>query len=235
MLDLEGFRRSLETVTARVEAACLRCGRSPLDVRVMAVTKTFGYEYAQLAVDAGVRLFGENRVQEAAEKWAPPPDEVELHLIGHLQRNKAKIAAGLFSAVQSIDSAATAVALARRCEPIGRVMDVLVEVNTSGEDSKAGLRRHEELESLLSEVESSPHLRVRGLMTVGPLTPDHERVRAAFASLRALFDGSRSRRDPEVFDTLSMGMSGDYEIAVEEGATLLRLGTALFGRRPVQA
>jgi len=133
--------------------------------------------------------------------------------------------------VQSIDQLSTAEALDRRCAEAGRSMDVLVEINTSAEETKHGLRDHDALPRLLDDLATLGNVRVRGLMTVGPLTSDRAEIRGAFAALYTLYQGSRSLRDPAVFDTLSMGMSGDYEIAVEEGATLVRLGTALFGRR----
>jgi pyridoxal phosphate enzyme (YggS family) len=231
MLEAGAFRASLRAVREHIEEACRRSGRSAEQVRIMAVTKTFGYDYAQIAMQAGVDLFGENRVQEAAQKWTTVPEGVELHLVGHLQRNKAKAAAALFSAVDSIDRIDTALALEQRLSALGRSMDVLVEVNTSGEASKFGITDVRRLGPLLDGLLRLEHLRVRGLMTVGPYSRETDRVRRAFAELRRLFEDSRAMQDGAAFDTLSMGMSGDYVIAVEEGATQLRLGTALFGTR----
>ena len=220
---------SLAEVRSRIGSAARRTGRAPADVRLMAVTKGFPRAVVAEAMGAGVTLFGENRVQEAEAKFSGLPGEREIHLIGHLQTNKARTAAGLFSCVQSIDSTHTAVALDSRCAERGTSIDVLMELNTSSEESKSGFRSREELLAGLDVVGKLSHLRVRGLMTVGPLTDDAEKIRASFSRLRILFEEIRSGRDG--FDTLSMGMSGDFELAIEEGATLVRLGTALFGPR----
>lgn len=222
---------SLADVRARIEAAAGRAGRAASSVSLMAVTKGFPREVVETAMAVGISLFGENRVQEAEEKYTGLPGNWTLHLIGHLQRNKARSASGLFSCVQSIDAAETARALESRCAERGKTMEVLVELNTSGEASKAGFRSRENLLDALGEIAALPHLRVRGLMTVGPLTEDERDVRASFAALRSLFDDIRGRGSTAGFDILSMGMSGDFEVAIEEGATLVRLGTALFGQR----
>ncbi len=218
-------------VRARIAAAAARAGRRDSDVRLMAVTKTFPRETVLAAAAAGLTLFGENRVQEAEEKFTDIGVPCELHLIGHLQRNKAKVAAGLFSWVQSVDKTETAQALETRCAERGTTMNVLLELNTSGEESKSGFRSRDELLGSLDAIRVLPHLVLRGLMTVGPLTDDRDRVRSAFAVLRALFEEVRARQGLTGFDTLSMGMSGDFELAIEEGSTLVRIGSALFGRR----
>jgi pyridoxal phosphate enzyme (YggS family) len=221
--------KSLEEVRARIEAAARKAGREAANVRLMAVTKGFPRELVAEALAAGVSLFGENRVQEAESKFADLAGQYEIHLIGHLQTNKARTAAGLFSCVQSIDSPHTAEALHGRCAERDRTMDVLLELNTSGEDSKSGFRGRDELLSCLDVMGKLPRLQPRGLMTVGPFTNDPERIRASFSMLRLLFD--EIRPGISAFDTLSMGMSADFELAIEEGATLVRLGTALFGPR----
>ncbi len=221
---------ALGAVRARIEAAALRSGRDPSAVRLMAVTKGFPREVVAEARTLGLTLFGENRVQEAEEKFLDAQGPLELHLIGHLQRNKARAASGLFACVQSIDKVETAVALDVRCEERGRKMEILLEMNTSGEDSKSGFRSRDELLAGLEAISRLAHLDVRGLMTVGPMTGDEGRIRSSFAALRALFEELRSRGLPG-FDTLSMGMSGDFETAIEEGSTLVRIGTALFGAR----
>ena len=222
----------LSVVRSRIDAAARKAGRAPGDVRLMAVTKGFPREAVQEAMQAGLALFGENRVQEAEAKFADLPGEWETHLIGHLQTNKARAAAALFACVQSIDSTRTASALDARCSERGTSMDILLEMNTSGEESKSGFRGRDDLLSGLDEIGKLPRLRVRGLMTVGPRTADEQKIRASFAQLRSLFQDLR-RGIPD-FDTLSMGMSGDFEIAIEEGATLVRVGTALFGPRTAQ-
>lgn len=222
-------RRRLALVRARVAAAAGRRGRRAEQVQVMAVTKTRPRAAALAALAAGADLIGENRVQEAAAKFDPLP-EFKLHLIGHLQRNKARAAARLFHAVQSIDKLATAEALQRALEADDRTMDVLLELNTSGESAKHGFRSAHELRGALAAVGACDRLRVRGLMTMAAWQADEEAVRRSFRTLRRLFEELAPGRAG--FDTLSMGMSDDYEIAVEEGATLLRLGSALFGPRP---
>ena len=220
---------NLRAAQARVEAAARRAGRSPDGVRLMAVTKGFPRETVLEALSAGAVLFGENRVQEAETKYAGLEDRCETHLIGHLQTNKARAAAALFRCVQSIDSVHTAQALSARCSELGRSLDVLLELNTSGEASKSGFPGPEDLRAAAGVIETLPGLTVRGLMTVGPLTEDAVRIRSSFALLRSVFESLRAGRAQ--FDILSMGMSSDFEIAVEEGATLVRLGTALFGPR----
>ncbi len=220
---------SLAEVRSRIDAASRRAGRAPADVKLMAVTKGFPRAVVLEAMSAGVTLFGENRVQEAEAKFSGMPGECEVHLIGHLQTNKARAAAGLFSCVQSIDSVHTAASLDSRCAERGASIDVLLELNTSSEESKSGFRSRDELLSGLQVVGKLSRLRLRGLMTVGPLTDDAAKIRASFSVLRTLFEEIRAGLPG--FDTLSMGMSGDFEIAIEEGATLVRLGTALFGPR----
>jgi len=220
---------NLAEVRSRIDAAARRAGRDPASVRLMAVTKGFPRETVLEALEAGATLIGENRVQEAESKLVDLVDRCEIHLIGHLQTNKARAAAGLFSCVQSIDSAHTAAALNVRCEERNRTLDVLLELNTSGEASKSGFPGVDELAAGLEQVEKLSRLRVRGLMTVGPLTGDQGAIRGAFARLRQAFE--RLRADRNGFDVLSMGMSSDFEIAVEEGSTLVRVGTAVFGPR----
>ena len=220
--------RRLADVRARVTAAARRGGRLAEHVRVMAVTKTRPQQAALAALAAGADLIGENRVQEAAAKFARLPG-FELHLIGHLQRNKARAAARLFHAVQSIDRVATAEALQRTLDEEDRTMDVLLELNTTGESAKHGFRTAAELRRAFDALAACDRLRVRGLMTMAAWRADPEAVRRGFRSLRLLFEDLAPGRSG--FDTVSMGMSGDFEIAVEEGATLLRLGSVLFGPR----
>ena len=225
----QAVSRRLADVRVRVAAAARRGGRRAQRVRVMAVTKTRSRAQAAAALAAGADLVGENRVQEATAKFVRLPD-FELHLIGHLQRNKAGAAARLFHAVQSIDKLATAEALQRALDAEHRTMDVLLELNTSGEPAKHGFRTAAELRRALDAMAVCGRLRIRGLMTMAAWGADPEAVRRSFRSLRRLFDELAPGRPG--FDTLSMGMSGDYEIAVEEGATLVRLGSVLFGPRP---
>lgn len=231
----ESIRSNRERISSRIADAAKRSGREPDAVRLMAVTKTQPRELVELALESGLTLFGENRVQEALEKYRRLRGRVELHLIGHLQRNKAKSAAGFFDCVQSVDKASTARELNKRAEAEGAEMRVLVEVNTSGEESKFGVRGDEALWALLDVLGGLDSLSPQGLMTIGPFTSDEGRIRRAFSSLRSLFEQARQRFPELSLDTLSMGMSNDYAIAVEEGSTLVRIGTALFGPRPAGA
>lgn len=236
-LDLGRLSENLEQVRTRIDQAAARVQRNPADIRLMGVTKTLPQEIVQLGREAGLNLFGENRVQEAQSKYSSfvgSPD-LELHLIGHLQRNKAKIAVSLFSCVQSIDKLQTAEALNRHCAELGRTMDILLELNTSGEATKFGFPSAEDLWRDCGDIAGLEHLRIRGVMTVGPFTSDTDRVRRAFADLRECLEGLRKRYMELPLDTLSMGMSGDFEIAIEEGANLIRLGTILFGPRDTSA
>ena len=216
---------------ARIAAAAQRSNRQPDKIRLMAVTKTLQATVIDLALECDISLFGENRVQEALAKYAEIKRPLELHLIGHLQRNKAKAAAGLFDWVDSIDKDETAIQLDKWAGVLGRKIDVLLEVNTSGEDSKFGVRDDETLWRLAANVMGLANLRFRGLMTVGPFSTDTARIRSSFARLRRLFETARERLPEADLNTLSMGMSGDYEIAVEEGSTQVRVGTAIFGAR----
>ena len=223
------LRRRLRQTRIRVAAAAARAGRSADEVRIMAVTKTQPRAVLEAALGAGLDLIGENRVQEAAAKLDPPPAHAEVHLIGHLQRNKARRAARLFHTVQSIDKLATAQALQHALDATGGSMDVLLELNTSGEPAKHGFSSDAELRRALDAMSALDRLRVRGLMTMAVWSADAGAVRGCFRTLRRLFE--ELAPDRPAFDTLSMGMSGDFEVAVEEGATLVRLGTVLFGLR----
>ncbi len=228
-MNADVFKHNLDTVIKKVSAACAARGRDSSLVRIMAVTKTHTAESVRIALSCGQHLFGENRVKEAEEKYAGIAGPCELHLIGHLQRNKAQTAGRVFSCVQSIDKFETALALDGACERLGKSIDVLVEVNTSGEASKSGVRSRDEYARLLESVAGLRNIAFRGLMTVGPLTDDRQRIRGAFTVLREMFEETK-KHHPKC-DILSMGMSSDFEIAAEEGATLLRIGTALFGER----
>lgn len=213
----------------RLERALQRCGRAGEAIEVVAVTKTIGIDRIAEAARAGLTTFGENRVQEAKGKvGAVGEGDVSWHMIGHLQRNKVRAALPLFSLIHSLDSLELARAISRRAD--GDV-DLLLQVNTSGEGTKHGVAPGE-LEPFLETVEALPHIRIRGLMTIAPFTDDTRRVRAAFRSLRRLFERARDLRlDRTEMRVLSMGMSGDFETAVEEGSNMIRVGTALFGPR----
>ena len=219
----------LDKLRERIALSAVRSGRRPEDITLLAVTKTLPVETLQAAYQAGLRIFGENRVQEALEKIGILPNDISWHLIGRLQTNKINKIMGKFSLIHSVDSLELARALSARLE--GSSQDVLLEVNSSGESSKAGVAP-ETGEWVAEKIAALPGLRLRGLMTVGPLSPETDGPRRAFRGLKVLFDGIRRKEwaGPS-FTVLSMGMSGDFEAAIEEGSTLVRIGTALFGPR----
>lgn len=221
----------ISAVREEIAESARKAGRKPEEIRLMGVTKNHSREVVESAVAAGLALLGENRVQEAEEKYRDLPGEYELHLIGHLQRNKAKKVPELFSWVQSIDAVRTVDALDRACTEAGRKMSVLLEVNISGEEQKYGVTSDAEFEELLDAVEESASLTCRGLMGIAPWVAEEGKIRSAFAGLRERFERIRSERKAASFDTLSMGMSGDFRLAIEEGTTLVRIGTAIFGSR----
>lgn len=219
----------IRDIQKRIQDAAARSGRPASDVTLLAVTKTFPAETIQAAYDLGLREFGENRVQEALEKIPALPPDIRWHLIGQLQTNKINKTLGRFVLIHSIDSVELAEALSKR--QIGTTQDVLLEVNTSGESSKSGVAPGETLLAA-QKIASLPSLRLKGLMTVGPLTEDVQKQRTAFKTLKELFDKACTQSwAGDSFKTLSMGMSGDFEMAVEEGSTLVRVGSAIFGRR----
>jgi len=232
-MDIPG---SLAALRARMEAAARRAGRSPAEVELMAVTKQVEPRRIREAYDAGLRLFGENRVQEFAEKVNLLRDltGARFLLIGHLQTNKAARAAELFAGVDSLDSLRLAEKLNAAAAKLEKKLPVLIEVNLAGEAAKTGLAPDSrELEELLAAAPQLPALEFRGLMAIPPHTDDPEGARPYFRRLRELRDALRARNLPAVgTQTLSIGMSHDFEVAIEEGATCIRLGTALFGDRP---
>ncbi|MGX1583270.1 YggS family pyridoxal phosphate-dependent enzyme [Microbacterium sp. NPDC055502] len=226
------FRANVAAVRARIDAAADRAGRDAASVRLLPVSKTVPTERVRIAIDSGLRLLGENKVQEAVRKHRETEDlDVSWAIIGHLQTNKARDVAAFAHEFQALDRLRVAEALDRRLQAAGRGLDVFVQVNTSAEDSKFGMPPAE-LSGFLKALPVYSSLRVRGLMTLAILTPDETRVRACFRVLREFRDRARAD-DPDLIGDgeLSMGMSGDYEIAVEEGATCVRVGQAIFGAR----
>ncbi|MFO0754653.1 MAG: YggS family pyridoxal phosphate-dependent enzyme [Thermodesulfovibrionales bacterium] len=226
------MREETLAIRRRMDAAAVRAGRRPEEVTLVAVTKTVGVDAVQEAFRAGLRVFGENRVQEAREKTVHLPageyPGIRWHLIGHLQKNKAKYAVRLFDLIHTVDSPELAEELHRQAERAGRVQRVLVQVKLSPEDTKHGAAE-QDLLPLLERVRELGALHAEGLMTMPPFCDDPEKSRPYFRTLRELRDRAEERgfRLPE----LSMGMSDDFEIAIEEGATFVRIGTALFGER----
>jgi PLP dependent protein len=226
---------NIAQVRERIAAAARRANRNPNEITLMGVSKTFPAERIREAYAAGLRVFGENRVQEFAGKADALRDlpDAEWHLIGHLQSNKAAKATELFNAVDSLDSVRLAERLNVSAESAGKTLSVLIEINVGGEQAKSGVAPgSDELERILKGAARWKDLRVRGLMTVPPYTDDPDGARAYFRQLREIRDGIAARRLPAVsMDVLSMGMSHDFEVAIEEGATWVRVGTAIFGER----
>jgi pyridoxal phosphate enzyme (YggS family) len=226
---------NLARVRERIDAAARRAGRRPEDIALMAVSKTFPAEHIREAYDAGLRLFGENRVQEFAEKIDALRElhSAEWHLIGHLQTNKASKAAELFGAIDSVDSLRLAQKLNASAQLLGKKLKVLIEINVGGEAAKSGVAAESrQLDELLLAAPELEHLEFRGLMTVPPFSDDPQQARPYFRKLRELRDQIAARRLPAIsMETLSMGMSHDFEVAIEEGSTCVRVGTAIFGER----
>jgi PLP dependent protein len=227
--------RNIHSLQQRIADAARRAGRSPGDISLMAVSKTHPAVKIREAYDAGLRLFGENRVQEFGGKAEALAglDGAQWHMIGHLQTNKAGKAAELFGAVDSVDSVKLADKLDASARKLGKRIRVLIEVNVGGEAAKSGVSpESQELEELLASAPRFEALQFGGLMTVPPHTEDPQGARPFFRSLRELRDTVARRRLPAVgMDTLSMGMSHDFEVAIEEGSTCVRVGTAIFGER----
>ncbi|HOO90803.1 MAG TPA: YggS family pyridoxal phosphate-dependent enzyme, partial [Syntrophales bacterium] len=203
----------------------------PSEIRLMAVTKTVDDDRILEAIEAGVDIMGENYIQEAKRKIETMDVDVTWHMIGHLQSNKSKYAVRLFDMIHSVDRMGLAVELDKRSAAVGRTMDILVEVNVSGEESKSGIGADEAL-TLIRQIAPLNSLSIRGLMTMPPWFDDPEDARPYFVALRKLRDMIIAEEIPGVeMRELSMGMSGDYQVAVEEGATIVRVGTAIFGAR----
>jgi hypothetical protein len=226
---------NLAAIRERIARAARRAGRDPEKIALMAVTKTQSAERIIEAYAAGQRLFGENRVQEFAEKVSVLGElhDGEFHMIGHLQSNKVTKAAEIFGALDSLDSAKLGDRLNAAAERAGKTLGVLIEINSGGEAAKSGVAPDSaELERILARARDWPQLRIRGLMTVPPFTDDPEGARSYFRQLRELRQRLVGRELPFVgLDVLSMGMSHDFEVAIEEGSTCVRIGTAIFGER----
>jgi len=232
-MESRDIQSNVLDVLSRIGAAARRAGRSPKDIVLIAVTKTFGFPEVQAAVDAGVTDFGENRAQELVPK-ADAFGDCRWHFIGRLQTNKVKDVLPRAVMVHSLDRIELAREIEKKAAQLGVTADCLCEVNVSMEASKAG-QPPQAMPSFLSELASMPHIRIRGLMTVAPYSDDPEEARPVFAALRELslrLKGELRGADNISMEFLSMGMSGDFEQAVEEGATHVRVGSALFGTRP---
>jgi PLP dependent protein len=229
LIDTAHLAGNWAAVRQRVDEACRAAGRDPAEVAVLPVSKTFGPEAIRAAMALGLRRFGENKVQEIRDKAAALADaSIEWVVIGHLQTNKAKDVARLATEVQSLDRLELAEALHHRLQALDRSLDVLVQVKTAREDTKFGLPP-EELPGFLEQLQAYPSLHVRGLMTLATLSEDEAEIRACFRHLRELRDQCAAAG--HALPRLSMGMSADFPLAIAEGATEVRIGTAIFGRR----
>ena len=224
------FAENLAAIQNRIEQACARSGRDAGSVMLLAVSKGIPPERVSVAMDAGQIFFGENKVQEAKAKVPQCPSRARWHMIGHLQSNKCRDAVQIFEMIESVDSLPLAQELNKWADKIGKRMPVLLEVNVAGEASKFGFKPDVVLQQL-AEINALPRLELHGLMTIAPWTPEPEKVRPAFRRLRELKAECEQALGVPL-PHLSMGMSGDFEVAIEEGATIVRIGTALFGPRP---
>jgi len=230
-MDESFVRQNLEQVRKRIAAACERCGRSPEEVTLIAVSKTKPVSMVREAMEAGAVDFGENKVQELCDKYGEIAGALRWHLIGHLQRNKVKYVVDKAFMIHSVDSLRLAEEIQKEAEKKGCQVDVLIEVNIGGEETKSGVEP-EEAAALVREVSALSRVHIKGLMAIAPIAAEPEEARPYFARLRELRDEIGRLSLPGVeMKELSMGMTGDFEVAIEEGATMVRVGTAIFGGR----
>ena len=223
---------NLSRIKERMAEASIRSGREPSSVKLVGVTKTVDLDRIKEAVSAGLQILGENYVQEARDKIKELKDRVSWHFVGRLQTNKPKYAVKLFDMIQTVDSFRLAQELNRRAQPLGRTVPIIIQVNLASEVSKGGVEPSECL-SLIRQVSVLENLQIRGLMTMPPFFDQPERARPYFAQLREMSQKiAEAQMEGVEMNELSMGMSGDFEAAIEEGATLIRVGTAIFGERP---
>lgn len=225
------LKDQLQEVEKRIQAACDRAGRKREEVTLIAVSKTKPVETLQEAYDLGVRIFGENKVQELTAKYEALPKDIHWHMIGHLQTNKVKYIIDKAELIHSVDSLKLAETIEKEAAKHDLIADILVEVNVAEEESKFGMKM-EEVIPFVEKVSAFPHVRVRGLMTIAPFVEDPEENRSIFADLHKLYiDIKKKNHDNDAVSVLSMGMTNDYEVAIEEGATMVRVGTGIFGAR----
>ncbi len=221
---------NIRKVRERIEQKCAETKRDPEEIKLIAVSKNFGIDEINKVYDEGIRDFGENRVQELDIKFSRIRHEITWHFIGNLQRNKVRFAVGCADYIHSVDSLMLATEINKRAGSMNKIQKVLLQIKTSNEETKSGLTDYSEIKDLVSYCNDFPNLELIGLMTIGPLTNDMQLVRKSFSQLRKL----RNRLNGDNFTNikeLSMGMTSDFEIAIEEGATMLRIGSAIFGER----
>ncbi|MCI8895577.1 MAG: YggS family pyridoxal phosphate-dependent enzyme [Lachnospiraceae bacterium] len=225
------LRENLIQVQENINQACRKAGRDPSEVTLIAVSKTKPVSMLETVYEAGIREFGENKVQELTEKYELLPKDIHWHMIGHLQRNKVKYIVDKACLIHSVDSLRLAEEISRMAQAKQVEADILVEVNIAGEESKFGMTAQEAI-SLVTEIAALPGIHVRGLMTIAPFVEDPEENRMYFRKMKELsVDINRKNIDNVGMDILSMGMTGDYMVAIEEGATMVRVGTGIFGER----
>ncbi|SHJ90034.1 YggS family pyridoxal phosphate-dependent enzyme [Hespellia stercorisuis] len=225
------LEKQLNEVEERISDACRRSGRDRSEVTLIAVSKTKPVSMLQEVYDLGIRTFGENKVQEMCDKYEAMPQDIKWHMIGHLQRNKAKYLIGKTTLIHSVDSVRLAEAIEKEAAKKNCVVDILMEVNVAQEESKFGLSTEEVL-PMVEEIAEFPHIHICGLMTIAPYVENPEENREIFAGLRKLsVDITNKNIDNVNVSILSMGMTNDYEVAIEEGATMVRVGTGIFGVR----
>ena len=225
------LKDQLQEVEKKIQPACDRAGRKREEVTLIAVSKTKPVETLQEAYDLGVRIFGENKVQELTVKYEALPKDIHWHMIGHLQTNKVKYIIDKAELIHSVDSLKLAETIEKEAAKHDLIADILVEVNVAEEESKFGMKM-EEVIPFVEKVSAFPHVRVRGLMTIAPFVEDPEENRSIFADLHKLYiDIKKKNHDNDTVSVLSMGMTNDYEVAIEEGATMVRVGTGIFGAR----
>lgn len=225
------LKDNFDKVNANIQAACDRAGRNREDVTLIAVSKTKLIQMLQEAYDFGVRVFGENKVQEIVDKYEALPKDISWHMIGHLQRNKVKYIIDKVDMIHSVDSLRLAETIEKEAAKKDLIIKILIEVNVAKEESKFGVMP-EKVEELVSHVSQLPHIRICGLMTIAPFVENPEENRIYFNRLRNIaVDIERKKSDNVIMSILSMGMTNDYEVAIEEGSTMVRVGTGLFGAR----
>jgi len=225
------LKQNIQHIKSRIKAVAERSGRRSEDIHLIAVTKNFSAEIVQEAVDNGIVLLGENRVQEAKSKIEFVKGDVKWHLIGHLQRNKVKEAIRIFSMIQSLDSLRLAEEIQKRAEQIDKVIDVLVQVNIGREATKYGIDP-DDTENFIKKISILPNIKVRGLMAIAPYEENPEDVRIYFRHLNSIFRTIKEKSIENIsMEYLSMGMTHDFEVAIEEGSNMVRIGTGIFGMR----
>jgi len=225
------IRENVQFARNKIAEACRRSGRKSEEIELVAITKTVDVEQINEAIEAGIRVVGENRVQEAWRKFQEVGEKVHWHMVGHLQTNKVKRVLQFADMIHSVDSVYLAREIQTQAKKLERTIEILIQVNTSGEESKFGLEPEATI-GAIEEVSTLPNLKIKGLMTIGAFLPNPEDVRPCFKLLNDLKDRVNERGITSVeIGTLSMGMTNDYEIAIEEGSTMVRVGTAIFGER----